>query len=121
MFGMNKFLLADFHVARAYRRDGRARDVSTRIAESNAADVMVTIWNEDSVADSLALARELHSWPACLLYPEADKIGKQLKYADSIKIPFVCILGDEEVKGTKLSENHETALKKKFLKIRSLL
>jgi histidyl-tRNA synthetase len=30
------------------------------------------------------------------LYPEADKLGKQFKYAAAQKIPFVAILGEEE-------------------------
>jgi histidyl-tRNA synthetase len=30
------------------------------------------------------------------LYPEADKIGKQFKYAASRGIPFVAVLGEEE-------------------------
>lgn len=68
------------------------------IAESAAADVMVTIWNEDSAADSLKLANDLRAHGLrVLLYPEADKLGKQFKYADSIGVPFVCILGPEEV------------------------
>jgi histidyl-tRNA synthetase len=61
------------------------------------ADVMVTIWNEDSVAESLALATELRSQGLRVdLYPEADKMGKQLKYASSRGISFVAILGDDE-------------------------
>jgi histidyl-tRNA synthetase len=34
------------------------------------------------------------------LYPEADKLGKQFKYASSLRIPFVAVLGeDEQAKG----------------------
>jgi len=32
-----------------------------------------------------------------LVYPDADKIGKQIKYADSRKIPYVAILGSDEI------------------------
>jgi histidyl-tRNA synthetase len=32
-----------------------------------------------------------------LVYPDADKIGKQIKYADSLKIPYVAILGGDEI------------------------
>ncbi|MBC7900918.1 MAG: histidine--tRNA ligase [Saprospiraceae bacterium] len=67
------------------------------IAASNSADVMVTIWNEDSIGESLKLANELRQQGLRVtVYPEADKLGKQLKYADSINVPFACILGDEE-------------------------
>jgi histidyl-tRNA synthetase len=30
------------------------------------------------------------------LYPEADKIGKQFKYAAARGIPFVAVVGDDE-------------------------
>jgi len=61
------------------------------------ADVMVTIWNEDSVGESIALASELRSKGLRVdLYPEADKLAKQFKYASSRGIPFVVIVGDDE-------------------------
>ena len=64
---------------------------------SSPADVMVTIWNEDSIGESLALATELRSKGLRVdLYPEADKLGKQFKYASSRGIPFVAIVGDDE-------------------------
>jgi histidyl-tRNA synthetase len=61
------------------------------------ADVMVTIWDENSFDDSLALATLLRSDGLRVdLYPEADKIGKQFKYASSREIPFVVIEGTDE-------------------------
>ena len=63
------------------------------IAESAPADVMVTIWNEETISESLKLANELRSQGIHVtVYPEPDKLGKQIKYADSIKVPFVCVL-----------------------------
>jgi histidyl-tRNA synthetase len=78
------------------------------IAESNAADVMVTIWPKEpvaeSVADSLALAKELRAQGLrVLLYPEADKLGKQFKYAEQIKVPFVLVQGDDEKANGKVA------------------
>lgn len=64
---------------------------------SSPADVMVSIWNEDSAADSIALAQELRAVSFRVdLYPEADKLGKQFKYAAARGIPFVAVVGDEE-------------------------
>ena len=61
------------------------------------ADVMVSIWNEESIADSIALAQELRSAGLRVdVYPEADKLGKQFKYASARGIPFVVIVGDDE-------------------------
>jgi histidyl-tRNA synthetase len=64
---------------------------------SSPADVMVSIWNEESISESLALAHELRADGLRVdLYPEADKLGKQFKYASAQRIPFVVIIGDEE-------------------------
>jgi histidyl-tRNA synthetase len=61
------------------------------------ADVMVTIWNEESFSESLALATELrYDGLRVDLYPEADKMGKQFKYAAARGIRFVAIVGDDE-------------------------
>jgi histidyl-tRNA synthetase len=64
---------------------------------SSPADVMVTIWNKESVAESIRLAQELRAAGLRVdLYPEADKLGKQFKYASSLRIPLVAVLGEEE-------------------------
>ncbi|HKO95889.1 MAG TPA: histidine--tRNA ligase [Pyrinomonadaceae bacterium] len=61
------------------------------------ADVLVSLWNEASVEDSISLAHELRNARLRVdLYPEADKLGKQFKYASDRKIPFVAVIGDEE-------------------------
>ncbi|MDH4064219.1 MAG: histidine--tRNA ligase [Acidobacteriota bacterium] len=62
-----------------------------------AADVMVTVWHPDVVADALRLAAELRSAGLRVeVYPEADKIGRQFKYAASRAIPFVTVVGEDE-------------------------
>jgi len=72
------------------------------IADSRAADVMVTIWSEETIAESLKLASELRAQNLRVtVYPEADKLGKQLKYADSIKVPYVCLYGPDEIADAK--------------------
>jgi histidyl-tRNA synthetase len=64
---------------------------------SSPADVMVSVWNETWLAESVALAHELREQGLRVdLYPEADKIGKQFKFASAREIPFVAILGDDE-------------------------
>jgi histidyl-tRNA synthetase len=61
------------------------------------ADLMVTIWNEEAIVDSIALAMELRGAGLRVdLYPEADKIGKQFKYASARGITFVAVVGEEE-------------------------
>jgi histidyl-tRNA synthetase len=67
---------------------------------------MVTIWNPDSAADAIRLASELRAQGLRTdVYPEADKIGKQFKYADSRGIRYVAIVGEAE------AERGEVAVK----------
>ncbi len=65
---------------------------------NTAADVLVTIWDEDATSDALALAHELRAaGMRASLYPEAgDKVGKQFKYAATIGVPFVAVAGPDE-------------------------
>jgi len=93
------------------------RDMFPQELVSSPADVMVTIWNEDSIDDSIALATELRSGGLRVdVYPEADKMGKQFKYASSRGIPFVAIVGDDErargevaIKDMRTSEQRSVA------------
>jgi histidyl-tRNA synthetase len=58
---------------------------------------MVTLWNEDMRADAIALAGELRQGGLRVdVYPEADKLGKQFKYASSRHVPLVAVVGDDE-------------------------
>jgi histidyl-tRNA synthetase len=62
-----------------------------------AADVMVTIWNGNAAPDALQLAAELRAAGLRVdVYPDADKIGKQFKYAAAVGIRYVTVVGDDE-------------------------
>ena len=80
------------------------------IADSTPADVMVTIWSEETIGESLKLANELRGAGfRVTVYPEADKFGKQMKYADAIHVPYVLILGESEIaSGTPKLKNMKT-------------
>jgi histidyl-tRNA synthetase len=62
------------------------------------ADVLVTVWNEESAVESLKLAEELRAAGLrVLVYPEAEKLGKQFKYASQLGIDKVCVIGENEL------------------------
>ena len=68
------------------------------IAESTPADVLVTIFSEETIADSLKLANELRaSGLRVTVYPQADKEDKQWKYANSIKVPWICTVNATDI------------------------
>ena len=75
-----------------------------------AADIMVAIWDETNYDDSISLASELRaSGLRVELYPEADKLGKQFKYASSREIQFVAVIGDDErTRGEVAIKNMDT-------------
>src|SRR5262249_8229579 len=59
-------------------------------------DVMVTTW-PGAEADALRLAGDLRGAGLRVdVYPEADKLAKQFKYAGSRDVPFVAVVGDDE-------------------------
>jgi histidyl-tRNA synthetase len=74
------------------------------VAAAVAVDVMVTLWNDASRGDALALAGELRRTGLRVeVYPEPDKLGKQFKYASSRNVRFVAIAGDDERAQGKVS------------------
>jgi histidyl-tRNA synthetase len=77
---------------------------------AGAADVVVTVWNAETVAESLTLARQLRAAGLRVeVYPDADKIGKQLKYASSRHARYAVIAGDDErAKGSVMVKDLES-------------
>jgi len=73
------------------------RDMFPPEVAASGPDVLVALWNDQTAGESLALARDLRSAGLRVeVYPEADKIGKQLKYASARGARFVTIVGDDE-------------------------
>lgn len=61
--------------------------------------VLVTIFDPNMIFNSLTVADKLRRAKIKTeVYPTIDKLDKQLKYADKIKVPYVVIIGPEEVK-----------------------
>ena len=62
------------------------------------ADVMVAMFDMSTAPHALRVADQMR---ACglrvLVYPEAEKLGKQIKYADGRGVPFVALLGENEI------------------------
>lgn len=62
-----------------------------------AAQVYITIFDDESVETSLAIASRLRkAGVATEIFPGVEKLDKQLKYADKIGTPYVIIQGPEE-------------------------
>jgi histidyl-tRNA synthetase len=70
----------------------------------NPAQVLVTVFDESRLADSLRLGNTLRraGIPAAT-YPEPVKMQKQLKYADKLGIRWVVIAGPDEIEQEKVT------------------
>jgi histidyl-tRNA synthetase len=74
------------------------------------ADVMMAVFDAKDAPHALRVAGLLRqSGLRVLVYPDADKIGKQIKYADSLHIPFVAILGGNEIEAGTVTVKNLTA------------
>jgi histidyl-tRNA synthetase len=73
------------------------RDMFPSHVDFAPADVMVAIWNQESIPQSIALAQQLRASGLRVdLYPDVDKLGKQFKFASARGVRFVAVLGEEE-------------------------
>ncbi|MFT4659858.1 MAG: histidyl-tRNA synthetase [Patiriisocius sp.] len=69
---------------------------------SNGTDLLIINFDDKYLSKYLSIQKMLiSSGFSCEIYPDALKMGKQMKYANDKKISFVAMLGDEE-----LSENN---------------
>jgi histidyl-tRNA synthetase len=77
---------------------------------SASADVMVAVFDGQDLPHAMRVAVGLReAGLRVLVYPDPDKIGKQIKYADSRGIPFVAILGSDEIANGTLTVKHLAA------------
>ena len=60
--------------------------------------VLVTVFDEETLSESLKVAVKLReAGLRTVVYPAADKMGKQFKFADKLDIPVAVILGPDEL------------------------
>jgi len=65
---------------------------------SHPARILVTIFSDETYLASLAAAKQLRSAGLKVnCYPQADKLSKQLKYADRAGMSLVILLGPDEI------------------------
>jgi histidyl-tRNA synthetase len=73
----------------------------------NPADVMVAAFDAAGLPHAMRLAQALRtSRLRVLVYPDLDKIGKQIKYAESRGIPCVAMLGENEIARNEVTIKH---------------
>jgi histidyl-tRNA synthetase len=74
------------------------------------ADVMIAVFDAKDTPHAMRVAQMLRaSGVRVMVYPDADKIGKQIKYADAQRIPYVAILGGDEIANGTVTVKNLTA------------
>lgn len=85
-------------VAFGFDRTVEAADQLNLIPTEKNTKVLVTIFSEETAEKSLEVAKNLRSANINTeLYPESTKLDKQLKYANKKEIPYVVIIGPNEI------------------------
>jgi histidyl-tRNA synthetase len=73
----------------------------------NPADVMIAAFDAAGLPQAMQMADMLRrSSLRVFVYPDPDKIGKQLKYAESRGIPCVAMLGENEIARNEVTIKH---------------
>jgi len=73
-------------------------------ADQAKTQVLVTLFSLDTLQKSLETAQKLRAAGiATEVYPALDKLSKQFKLADQKKIPYVVVIGDEELAEDKVT------------------
>lgn len=85
-------------VAFGFDRTVEAASALGLLPENNStSQILVSVFDETLLSESLKTASELRKAKIKTeVYPALDKLGKQFKYADQKKIPFVVIIGETE-------------------------
>ena len=89
----------------------------------NPTKVLVTIFSEEYFQNSLVVANYLraNNIPTMLYSDLNSRIDKQLKYADRKKIPYVVIIGPDEVKQKKVGLRNMKTRQQQLLTLEEII
>jgi len=72
--------------------------------KSSSTDILILNFGEEEVKYGLKILNELRDLGVMSeLYPDQVKLKKQMSYADSRKIPYIIIAGEEEIKNGEIT------------------
>lgn len=75
-----------------------------QITQTSNTKVLVSVFDNTTLKNSIDTASKLTQLGInTFLYPQPDKLAKQFKYASTEKIPFVLVLGPDEVKNKTIT------------------
>ncbi|MGI8556176.1 MAG: histidine--tRNA ligase [Pyrinomonadaceae bacterium] len=70
----------------------------------DSADIMIASFDESLIGECLKISADLRKAGfRTLIYPEANQKIKPLKYAEQIKVPFVCLVKEADIAENKIT------------------
>jgi len=98
------------------------KDQNIFTVDQNIASVLITIFSNEFTNQSITIANLLRKKGIkTLLYPQADKLGKQFKYANKKIIPFVIVIGPDEAKNNTVTLKNMTNGQQKTITANQLI
>jgi histidyl-tRNA synthetase len=84
---------------------------------SSSTDILILNFGDDEVKYAMKILNELRNFGVkSELYPDQVKLKKQMSYADSRKIPYIIIAGEEEIKNGEITiKNMSSGEQRKIL------
>ena len=84
--------------------------------------VMVANLGSETQNQSLALSSNLRQNNiATVFYPDPEKLGKQIKYALSLNIPYLAIIGTDEAAQNKITLKNLTSQQQQLLSLQEII
>jgi histidyl-tRNA synthetase len=72
--------------------------------KSSSTEMLILNFGEEEAKFGLKILKELHTFGVMAeLYPDQVKLKKQMSYADSRKIPYIIIAGEEEIRNGEIT------------------
>jgi histidyl-tRNA synthetase len=90
--------------------------------QTNKTKILITNLGPETQSNILKLTSNLRDNNiSSIIYPDADKLGKQIKYALSLGIPYLTIIGTDEAKQNKITLKNLTTSEQKSLNFDELI
>lgn len=91
-------------------------------SSNSSAQVLVSVFSEELLPETLRIITLLRQEKIeASIYPEFDSLGKQFKYANQQKIPWVVIIGENELSSSTISLKNMVSGEQKQLKIQEAI
>jgi len=84
--------------------------------------VLVANFGSETETNILNLISKLRDQNiSSMIYPDADKLGKQIKYADTLGIPYLAIIGTDEAKNNQITLKNLKTTEQKLVTFEELI